>query len=91
MQRVESEPAMTAMFADHRATVSALASSSLSSSSATTSVLPVAVVSIISLSTIALISALVLSSLVLTCPAAGSQVSGRAGLTTMDTRETLGG
>jgi hypothetical protein len=90
MQRVESGPAMTAMFADHGVTISTCASSSRSSSSTPSSVLPVAVVSIISLGTLALLSALVLSSLVLTSPAV-SRVRGGAGLTPIDTQETLGG
>ncbi len=86
MHRVESEPAMTAMAADHRASVSAFAPSISSASLATTPVLPVTLVSIISLSTLVL-----LSSLVLTGPAAGSLTSGGAGLKPTDTRETLGG
>lgn len=79
MQRVESRPAMTALFADHRASVSTFASSS-PSSSASSSVLPAAVVSIIRLTIGVLLSALVRSLLVLTGPAAGSLVSGGAGL-----------
>ena len=69
MQRVESGPAMTAMFADHRVTISTFASAVSSTSSAPTSVLPSPVVSIIRLSTIALLSVLVLLGLVLTSPA----------------------
>ncbi|GEM_PF-2193435 len=91
MQRVESEPAMTAMAADHRLSVSMLTPCIPSASSAPTPVLPVSVVSIISLSTFVLLSTKVLSSLVLTGPAAGSLVSGGAGLKPTDTRETLGG
>ena len=91
MQHVESRPAMTAMAAGHRVTVSAFAPLSLTTSSATTSTLPVTAASIISLSASVLLSTLVLSSLLLTCPAARSMMSGRAGLTATDTRETLGG
>ncbi|HEY7348418.1 MAG TPA: hypothetical protein VH599_08915 [Ktedonobacterales bacterium] len=90
MQRVESEPAMTALFADHRAAVSTFAPSSLSSSSAPASVLPVIFVSMISLSAFVLLRTLALSSLVLTGPA-GSRVRGGAGLAPIDTGETLGG
>ena len=90
MQRVESGPVMTAMFADHRVTVSACASAIPSTPSARSSVLSIAGVSIMSLGTIAL-SLLVLISLLLTGPAAGSLVSGGAGLTAIDTREMLGG
>jgi hypothetical protein len=68
MQRVESGPAMTAMFADHRVTISTFASA-VSSTSSAPSVLPSPVVSIIRLSTIALLSVLVLLGLVLTSPA----------------------
>lgn len=69
MQRVESEPAMTAMFAGHASAVSAFARSTSIPSSVSSSVLPGSVVSI-SLGAIALLmSALVLSGLVLTSPA----------------------
>jgi hypothetical protein len=91
MQRVESEPAMTAMVAGHRVSVSTVAPLSLTTSSATASNLPVTAASIISLSASVLLSTLGLSSLLLTCPAARSKMSGRAGLTATDTRETLGG
>ena len=91
MQRVESEPAMAAMTAAHRVSVSAFASSNASASSAAVSNLPVAVVSIMSLSAIVLLSTLALISLLLTGPAARSKTSGRAGRTATDTRETLGG
>ena len=83
MQRVESGSAMTAMFADHGAAVSTFALSSLSSS-VSSSVLPVTFVSIISLSAFVLMSTLARSLLVLTGPAAGSLVSGGAGLTPTD-------
>lgn len=68
MQRVESGPAMTALFADHGATVSAIAPSSRFSS-VSSPVLPFASVSIIRLSTTLLLSVLVLLSLVLSSPA----------------------
>ena len=86
MQRVESGPSMTAMAADHRLSVSAFPPDIPSTSPATTPVLPVSVVSILSLSAIVLLSTLVLSSLVLTGPAAGSLVSGGAGLKPTNTR-----
>ena len=68
MRRVESGSAMTALFADHGATVSAFAPSS-HFSAVSSPVLPTAFVSIMSLSIIALLSALVLLSLVLSSPA----------------------
>ncbi len=68
MQRVESGPAMTALFADHGVAVSAFAPSS-DFPSVSSPVLPIASESIIRLGTIALLSSLVLSSLVLTSPA----------------------
>ncbi len=91
MQRVESGLAMTALFAGHGVSASAFASFSRSSASARFSVLPVALVSLISLGVSVLLSILARSLLVLTSPAAGSLVSGGAGLTGLDTRETLGG
>ncbi len=93
MQCVESGPAMTALLADHRVSCSSQTPASRSSSSPFSPVLLVTVVSIlISLSAIVLISisTVVLCSLVLTGPAV-SLVSGGAGLTPVDTRETLGG
>ncbi len=91
MHRVESGPAMPAMTADHRVSASTFASAIPSTASAPSPILPVSVVSILSLSTLALLSGLVLSGLVLTGPAAGSQMSGGAGLTATDTHDTLGG
>ncbi len=91
MQRVESRPAMTAPFAGHGVSISTFPLPSLSSSPARFSVLPVALVSMISLGVSVLLSILARSLLVLTSPAAGSLVSGGAGLTGLDTRETLGG
>lgn len=85
MQRVESGPAMTALFADHGIAVSTFAQSRPASSSVHASRLPIAIVSIISLSAIALLRALVPSLLVLTSPAV-SRVRGGAGLTAIDTR-----
>jgi hypothetical protein len=69
MQRVESRPAMTALFADHGVTVSAFAPSASFPSLASSSVLPGSVVSIIRPGVIVLLSILALSSLVLTSPA----------------------
>jgi hypothetical protein len=69
MQRVESGPAMTALFADHGVlSVSTFAPSS-HFSSVSSPVLPTASVSIIRLSTTLLLSGLVLLSLVLSSPA----------------------
>jgi hypothetical protein len=85
MQRVEPGSAMTAMFADHGATVSTFTSASRFSSSTVSPILAV-LVSIISLSSIITL----LSLLVLTSPAV-SLVSGGAGLTKIDTGKTLGG
>ena len=84
MQRVESGPAMTAMFAGHGAAISTFTPASRFSSSTVSPILAV-LVSIISLSSIALLSLLVLTS-----PAV-SLVSGGAGLTRVDTGKTLGG
>ena len=69
MQRVESEPAMTAMFAAHGVTVSTFAPSAFIPSSASSSVLPGSAVSIIRLGVILLLSLLALIGLVLTGPA----------------------
>ncbi len=69
MQRVETEPAMTAMVAGHGATISACASSASVSPWVSSSVLPVSIVSIIRLSVIVLLSSLALLGLVLTSPA----------------------
>jgi hypothetical protein len=69
MQRVESEPAMTATSAEHRVSVSAFTSAILSSSPVSSSVLPIPVVSILRLSTLALLGSLVLTLLVLSSPA----------------------
>ena len=84
MQRVESGSAMTAMFADHGATISTFTPASRFFSSTVSPILAV-LVSIISLSSIALLNLLVLTS-----PAV-SLVSGGAGLTEIDTGKTLGG
>lgn len=84
MRRVEPRSAMTAMFADHGATVSTFTPASRFSSSTVSPVLAV-LVSIISLSSIALLSLLVLTS-----PAV-SLVSGGAGLNGIDTGKMLGG
>ena len=83
MQRVESGSAVTAMFAGHGATVSTFTPASRFSS--TVSPVLSVLVSIISLSSLALLSLLVLTS-----PAV-SLVSGGAGLTKVDTGQTLGG
>lgn len=69
MQRVESEPAMTAMFAAHGVTVSTFAPSASIPSSASSSVLPGSAVSIIRPGVILLLSLLALIGLVLTGPA----------------------
>jgi hypothetical protein len=69
MRRVESEPDMTALFADHRVAVSTLAPSSRSTLSASPSILPATFVSILRPGAITLLSGLVLMSLVLTSPA----------------------
>ena len=84
MQRVESGSAMTAMFADHGATISTFTPASRFSS--IVSPILAVLVSIISLSSIISL----LSLLVLTSPAV-SLVSGGAGLTEIDTGKTLGG
>ncbi len=69
MQRVESRPAMTAMFAAHGVSVSTFAPSASIPSLASSSILPGSVVSIIRFGVIMLLGILALSGLVLTSPA----------------------
>ena len=96
MRRVEAEPAMTALFADHRVlTVSTSTPSLTSTAAASTLSVPFApsvIVSIIRLSAVVLLASLLaLISLVLSSPAV-SRIRGGAGLTPIDTRMiTLGG